>query len=228
MAARNLAQYSFIGVGSFWIRNKTASEDHFIEIGNVNEATFSADEDKLELRDYTSPGGGNANTLSRLQTPVLNLTISNLSPLMLSTGLRGTKTTKAAGAKTDEAHTAYLGTGENGFVRLDFVPDTTQTITVTGSGGTPTYTAGTDYTVSSTGIIILNGGAITDSTAIEVDYTALGSTIVEALTSSANEYEIILDGVNEAKSNAAVAVTFHSISLPGEDIVRQARCRGRR
>lgn len=198
---------SFLGVGKFWYRVKGTNT--YIEFGNVNEATFSADEERVELRDYESTGGGNCNVVSRLTTPQLTLTVSNLCPGTLAIGLRAGVTATAGGAQTDEAHTAY----DDSLTQFTYLPDVTQSITVTGSGGTPTYVLDTDYTVANTGIVTLSSGSIGDGTAIEVDYTSLGTSRIESLINTASEYEIILDGINEAQSNSPFSVKFHKVKF---------------
>ena len=64
-------------------------------------------------------------------------------------------------------------------------------VTVTGSGGTPTYTVTTDYTLDANmgQIYIVPGGGISDSTNIEVDYTpnANSRTQVESASLTATE-----------------------------------------
>lgn len=64
-------------------------------------------------------------------------------------------------------------------------------VSVTGSGGTPTYTLTTDYTVDAAmgRIYIVSGGGIADDTAIEVDYTPNTNSRTRIATASLSSVE---------------------------------------
>jgi hypothetical protein len=98
------------------------------------------------------------------------------------------------------------------------------TATLTCMGKT-TLVANTDYSVTAGGIYIESDAAATDGEAIEVDYTKAAGSEVEALLNSAQEYEIVFDGLNEARSGKAVIVhvfrqkigAAQNLGLIGED-----------
>lgn len=75
----------------------------------------------------------------------------------------------AAPSITDEAATS----DEGAWVDLDNARIQPGTVTVTGSGGTPTYTEGTDYVIDYADgqLWTLAAGSIGDGTTLEVDYT---------------------------------------------------------
>lgn len=196
-----MADYSYIGKGSLYIRKKGAASKMY-SVGNVSKLEFSVSEEKKELKNFQSAGGGLANSLSRIDKVEASLTLHDLSPENLAMALYGSTTAVAAGAVTDESHTAYLG----GLVRLDNLPDLTQSITVTDGTGTTTYVQDTDYTLTRAGILILSTGSIPDASAILVDYTKLAGNVVQALTDSAAEWELVFDGLNEAQSGKAVVI----------------------
>lgn len=142
----------------------------------------------------------------------VNLTLLDLSPENLAIALRGTASEDVSAATvTDEAHTAYAGA----LIPLDFLPDTSQTVTVViNPGATPTSTTqDTDWTLTRAGITIIEGGAITDGSTIGVSYTKALQSMVEAMTESATEFELIFDGLNEAQSGKAVTVRVHRLKF---------------
>ncbi len=150
----------------------------------------------------------------------MTLTLTDWSPENLELATRGTKTAVSAGTVTGEQHTAYVDAP----IPLDYLPDisdTAATVTVTlDPGGTATtLTEGTDYRVTKTSIIPLEGGAVTDGDTIEVDYTKRKSAIVEALMVEATELEGRFDGRNDANGEPFTVhvkkVTFGAASSLG-------------
>jgi len=64
----------------------------------------------------------------------------------------------------------------------------------------------TDYEVRPGGIFFLAGGSTTDGETFEVDYNYGAQDLIQALESSAQEYEVVFDGLNEARSAKSVVV----------------------
>lgn len=203
-----MADFSYIGKGQIYLGLKAGGEA-LRPIGNVGSLELTIEEEKKELPDFTSSGGGFYNTLSRVTGVTGTITMHDLSPKNLALALRGAASTVTTGAITDESHTGYAG----GLVDFAKQPDTTQTITVTSDPAGTTYVEDTDYTVTRSGIVIIAGGAITDGTAILVDYTPVAAELVQALTASANEYKMVLDGLNEARSGKATTHTMYRVKF---------------
>jgi hypothetical protein len=90
--------------------------------------------------------------------------------------------------------------------------------------GLETLVAGMDYEVRPGGIFVLAASAI-DGEVWSVGYTKAGYDVVQALTTSGREYELLFDGLNEARSGKRTRVTAYrvkvgaakTISLIGED-----------
>lgn len=86
-------------------------------------------------------------------------------------------------------------------------------------------TAGTDYELRSSGVLILSAASYTDLEALEADYTTVAQDLVQALVASGREYELVFDGVNEARSGKRMSVNafrvrlgaLQNLSLIGED-----------
>lgn len=82
-----------------------------------------------------------------------------------------------------------------------------------------------DYENTPAGIRILETAAFTDGQGLTIDYTSAAADVVQALTAASKEYEIVFEGLNEARSGKAVIVTVYrgklgaaqNIGLIGED-----------
>lgn len=94
--------------------------------------------------------------------------------------------------------------------------DTGQAITVTGSGGSPSYTEDTDYVIDArNGMIrVLSTGGIADAATIEVSYTftTLAGTKIDGAQVTDLPLRVMIDGRNLANDHR-VAVIVHRANL---------------
>lgn len=181
------------------------------ELGEVSELKISADEEVKQLADHTG-GGGNYATARWIKAVTASMTLHDLNLENLKLALRASATTAAQGTVTDEPHTAYV----DGLLRLAHPQPSA--VAITGTGGTPTYTAGTDYEVRPGGIYILDG-VIADGAAVLVSYSYAGHDVVEALTQGATVLELSFEGINRADDDKPVIVDVYKISLaPVKDL----------
>lgn len=203
-----IADASYIGKGEIFI-GPYAGGSAMVSIGNCAELVFSHETEKKELLDYTSSGGGKANSIERITGVTMSLKAHDLNAANLAIGAFGSTAAVTAGAITNEPHIAYKG----GLVPLTYVPDLTVAPVVTDVAGTTTYTEGTDYVVTGAGIYVTTGSTIPNSVAsavnIHVDYTKKAVSVVEALVNSAGEYKLVFAGLNEAQSGKQTVVTVH-------------------
>jgi hypothetical protein len=179
-------------------------------VGNATAFSYSADEEKKELKNFRTAGGGNYNSLTRVTAVNINLTLSDFSADNLTLGLFGGVSAVAAGAVADEAQTTPADVSADFLLPTDNMVDTTQTVTVTGTGGTPTYVEGTDYEKKAAGILVLAAGSIPASTALEIDYTKKATNVVQAFVNAAQNRQIVVDGLNEAQNGDPVFIKVHS------------------
>lgn len=202
---------SFIGGGKIYLREVGALAA-MLAVGNADSFNFAIAEDKNQ-RNFQKKGGGNIASQSAITDVTASVNALSFQPNILAVALRSLVNTVVAGAVTAEAHPAYKG----GFIELVKMPDTDIVMTVNGTGGTPTYVLGTDYTVGNTGIEITEDSTIADSVAgadnIEVTYTAVESYDIEGITRAAVEYEILFDGFNDADDGKAVSVKCHKVKF---------------
>lgn len=200
--------YSYLGAGKAYIREYGA-EAPFLEIGNASAVNLGVTEQSITLQDHTQPGGGTYNEVKRIESVDLNITMHDLSPANIARAFLGTVSSTVAGNASAEPVVAYKG----GFVPLAHVPSSITA--VTGPGGTPTYSEGTDYEfrdgglwIPATSTIAAPVGGVAN---IEVTYAYQAQDTVQAMTAAAKDYELVFVGLNEARSGKPVRVTVHRV-----------------
>ena len=213
-----MADQSYIGKGEVF------EDGRFI--GNVSELKFSFEEEKKEQADFTTGGGGLANSITRIKTVGISLTAVDFSDDNLALATYGTKTDVTATAVTDESvmSPADVADGDR-LMEVANVIDTSIAPVVTSDPAGTTYVEGTDYTFNAAGIIILSGGAITAALALLVSYTKKAVGVIETLTNTAAERRLVFVGLNEAQSGAPMVITVYrakfgptsELSLIGDD-----------
>lgn len=110
--------YSYIGKGKVYLAPYGSGPARFV--GNVSALSFSVSEEKKELLDYTSSGGGKCNSISRISAVEASMTLANLSPKNIAAATFGAVSAVTAGAVTNELQTGYLG----GLVQTDYMINT--------------------------------------------------------------------------------------------------------
>lgn len=183
--------YSYIGVGPIYIK-RTDIQGGMLPLGNSPKFKIGIEEETKELRDYTSPGGGIRNKISRIKSANISLTVTDLSPDNLAMAVFGNVENVNSGSVSNETKTAYKGS----FILLDKAGATS--VVVKNEDGTVTYTEGEDYVVKSAGLWIPATSSITDASTIKVSYNYPKQDVVQALTTSGYEYELLFEGFNEA------------------------------
>jgi len=201
-----MATRSYIGKGKIYLKPYGSAEG-FTAIGNASQLQANIAEDKKELLDYTSAGGGLVNSLVRISSVATSITVHDLSPENLAIALRGTTSaTTSVVAIVAESLVCY--TGLNPTARII---NTSVAPVVTSSPAGTTYVAGTDYNISPAGITLINDTL--DGDTLLVSYTPVADDLIQALTSSAQEYTLLFDGLNEAASGDAVIIKMHKVKF---------------
>lgn len=199
---------SYMGKGTIYVREKGGTTGA-LTLGNCSALDLAFNEDKKEQKDFEEAGGAVTDTVSRIDSVVASVTALSLSAQNVALALRGLVTVDTGVAVSAEPHTAY----DNGFIRLNNIPDNNEALVVNASGGTPTYVEGTDYVRKNSGVVVIAGGGITDGSSIEIDYTSADAYTVEGLSASGKEYEVIFDGLNEADSGKPVLISLHRVKF---------------
>lgn len=203
-----MSQYSYVGKGTIYGGLPGGKLRAF---GNASALTLGATEETNDLRDFTNPGGGLDDFVTRISDVTLSATLHDISPENLALAFFGQLTEVVATSVTGEDHIAQLG----GLVRLDNLPDQSDSavFAVTDQTATTTYVEGTDYQRTAAGLIPLAGGGIADGDTILVDYDKRASAVVQALTKAAENYQLVFEGLNEAKSGRPVVVDVHLVKF---------------
>lgn len=175
-------------------------------VGNVSELTFTHEESKVSVPDFTQSGGGEYDSIRRVDAVGLSMTQWDiLKPAELARATRGVASAQTTTTPiVSEAHTAYPG----GLIVLARIPDHSASITVV-DAGTGGYAETTDFIRTPSGIEIVTGGGITAATPVLISYTPLASDNVEALVTSGMRYKLHFAGLNEADSDRPVLLDVH-------------------
>ena len=202
-------QVSYIGKGEVFIQKRGTAGAKMVPIGNCSSLKFGIAEDKKELQDYTRAGGGLLDSVTTIKSVTASMSVSNLSPENLALATRGTTSAVASATVTDEAHAGIL---LGSLIRLAKVPDVTAPVTVK-KGATVIASAG-NWEINGAGLWIAAAPAdLLANDDITVSYTALAGDVVQALTTSNDEYTMIFSGLNEARSGKPVIVTVHRLKF---------------
>lgn len=178
-----MADYSYIGAGKVRLR-EVGSLNPLVHIGNVSALSFSVAQDEKELKDFTQGGGGAYNSVSRISSVDVSMTLHDLSASNLAIALFGTASAIAAGAVTDEASgNAYIG----GLTPTLNPIDTAQTVTVTHAQAAASARANTTayglnaYVLPATanGYVYKATTAGTTGAAIPTYPTTIGATVTD-------------------------------------------------
>ena len=210
--------------GRFYIDNFTvANRTGWRFFGNITSAAVTGELEEIEVVNGTRPNGGNCISLKRYSSLTMTLRNLDLCPdnrAILLAGdvyddeVAGTAIPDAGTAIAAESHTAYPGR----FVLLEHVRSADVTMTVTDTGTGTALAEGADYIVHPSAIQIVEGGAITAPTAVEVAYTARKASVVQAGTNLAREYIMRYVGENEiADGNPQSLGWFYRVNFaPGQ------------
>jgi hypothetical protein len=185
--------------GEVFLRKLSATSPNpngLLPVGNVTEFSVSHEVTEIEQANYQSLGGTTCK-VSYVNGANLNLTMGCIKAKNLALAILGDGEFEnvAGAAVLNEVHRVNA-IGE--LVLFNFIPDPTVAIVVTNVGGLTTYAAGVDYERTPHGIKILEGSTITLGANILVDYTYGSNTLINALTQSQSDYEVVLAGINAA------------------------------
>lgn len=217
-----ITQVSYIGKGEVFAKLRTGGPR--FPFGNVEALTLTVEEERKSILDYTTVGGGELDSVTRISAVSGSLRTTNLNYGNLATGLRGSFSTRSGASVTDEAVNGILEGSLNRTARLI---DTTAAVTVKKSA--VSIAAAGNWRATAAGIWVIAGAPdLADNDNITVTYTALADATVESLLSAAPEMELTVLGLNEARTGKPVVVTCHrmtfdpikEIGLIGDDFSR--------
>lgn len=204
-----------VGVGPVSLREYGNANGPLYHIGNTSELKLVHDEQVIEQPDYDSLGGGTYAEVRRVNSVTASFIMHDLNADNVALATRGKVKVVASGTVTDEPRTAHKGST----IRLTHPK--AGDIVVTSTDGNTTYN---DYEPTGAGIKVLPAGdlataidALSDPAAglpVLIDYTYPGYHETQPLTTAAQYYELVFDGVNEADSGNPVIVDIWKLN-PG-------------
>ncbi len=212
MAEQFDSQY-FSGQGPTFIghRDSSGNPAGLVFVGDMSAVEATPNIDRTDIYENVT---GNRNVAASFKTQTeyaLRLVMKSAKPAHLAQAIGGTVTTKASSSVTDESVKGY----HDKFTPLEHVK--ISSVVITGSGGTPTYVADTDYVVHAAGgmIEVLSTGSISDGADLLVDYSYADQKHVKANPSD-TDLVLIVDGLNRARSDKRGRLTLYKVNLdPG-------------
>ena len=197
---------AYLGVGKIYLEDLDDPKG-LIFIGNCSSLTYEATPQEIEEQDYTTPGGGLDSSVQRIQALNINYNARHFNKANMGRAIYGAATEVAAGTVTGEAHTAHPGA-----MILLANPGATGVV-VKNQAGTTTYVENTDYSINAAGFPeVIAGGAITASTAVQVDYAYAKHVTIQALVKSGKRFKMVFIGLNEARSGKPVVIEVFKVN----------------
>lgn len=195
---------SFIGTGkvkiALYSSGSTIGARKFVDVGNASVFRYSFTEEKKEIRNYQDPAGGNADTVTRVNTIDGQIDLRDFKPANMALALWGTTSALAATAIVGEAgHVINPGSfiPTNRIINTSIAPVVKKGATVI---------APADYTVSVGGITIadtITTATVVAGDAITIDYTPKAGADIQALISGSPEVSIFFEGINQVNGKAS-------------------------
>jgi len=220
MSRTSVAGNHYLGRGKLYVDRWTSAGVSTGEryVGNASVFEPQAPDDEVvEIYDYAESTTPLIDKQVTRRKMTMNATLHEFSAKNVALALFGTASALAQGASsvTDEEHVAYQGT----WIKL--VYRNISAVTVTGTGGTPTYVENTDYAVdATTGRIYIfttaEGGSIADEADIEVDYTYAADTSSTIQAGMATTIEGSLRFIAEPKQGPIFELEVWHFSLSTE------------
>lgn len=200
-----MAEYSYIGKGKVFLAKR--NDDKLRFVGNSDKVELSFTEETKEIKDFTQAGGGVANSVSRIDKVEIGLNLFDYSPDNLAMAVFGEATNAASGNVIGESHILsknHLTRFQHSHISNVIVKDTLTN---------KEYQQDVDYEVLNSGILVLEGGVISDNAPVSIDYNYGASNVIQALVNSGDEYRFVFDGLNEAQSGKKVVIEVYRVKF---------------
>lgn len=201
------------GQGKIFIGDRDAAGKaiNLLFIGDITDAELTPDIQRQEIIENVTGTGQVGASWVTSQKYNFRMTAKSVKHAHLASHLQASNTAKTSASVTDEAHTVKLG----GFSAL--AHPKVSAVTVTGTGGTPTYVADTDYKLHAAEGMIewLSGGTVTDALAVLVDYTHAAQHHMKVNPAQVSKY-LVFAGKNSADSDKQTRCEIYKIKFdPG-------------
>lgn len=176
-----------------------------VPIGNVLELTLEHKEEVQKQEDMTRLGGGTHAEMRRVTEATIKMKLADLNVPNLARASLGIAEGVDAGNATDEPFiVSALGT----LLPLDHIDPTSVVLKKGATAGTATpVSMAANYEPRAEGIYLLETAAdVAVNDKLWVSYSYGEYAVIEALTTKANELELLYGGMNEADSGKPMVV----------------------
>lgn len=203
--------YTYKGKGQLYAAVRGSGR--FVSLCNIEKLEFTPQMSDKELLNTQTVGGGQLDVLSEVTGVDIAIGgISQYSPDNLALLLKGSISTLAAVTTTE---TVKINRG--GLSPVSKPIDWSKPVTVkAGAGAKGTVTPlleGTHWMRSGAGIRVLSVDALIDGDPVDINYTSLAATQVDALTTPNLELELQFEGLNAADGGNPVTVRAFRVRL---------------
>jgi len=192
----------------------------FQKCGLVSSIQTTIETNNLTLSDTTTPQGGEYDSVDRITSVGLAINFREFFTPILAGILWGDVSTVPAATHTDEQHVAAV----DGTIALDNMPLEIDGVTnvVDGAPGTEVFEEFDDWVMTGSGIEVVAGGALETAImaaapgtpySVSVDYKSAAVDVVEALTNSGLELELLFEGENAAGTKKRIEARFWKCRL---------------
>lgn len=181
-------------------------------VGNAMDFTVTADVSEDSQKNMMTAAGGNHCVDYTVDKVTVGLKITCQDARNLAIAMNGEfNSNSAASVVTDESHKSFKGST----IVLENPAASVQA--VTGSSGSPTYVAGTDYVLQNGALSIPATSTIPDGASILIDYTAFAKQdTVELFTHSGKEYFVFFAGQDKVSKAVVNEKLFKVRFKPAE------------
>ncbi|MDH0120838.1 hypothetical protein N7325_13550 [Stutzerimonas stutzeri] len=207
-------------IGGHLKMRRSGSGLPFQKCGLVSTIQTTIETNNLTLGDTTTPQGGEYDSVDRITGVGLSINFREFFTPVLAGILWGDVTTVPSATHTDEQHVAAV----DGTIALDQMPLEIDGVTnvVDGAPGTVTFEEFDDWVMTGSGIEVVAGGALEQAIlaaapgtpySVSVDYKSAAVDVVEALTNSGLELELLFEGENAAGTKKRIEARFWKCRL---------------
>ncbi|MBO2684990.1 hypothetical protein [Shewanella algae] len=186
-----IVKESYIGAGIVYVAGR--------DVGNASGVEVSIEQEEKSLPNYRG-GGGNYDSVTKVSSVKLKMTLNAFSNENLALALRGKVSVLTADPVDNELVVAKL----DGLAPTEKLIDISKPVTVTNSDGSAEYDVDVDYYVSAAGIRAIGTGEIVDGAELKVSYTSAAGNALEALTEAGVTVPVVIDGMNDANGKPCV------------------------
>jgi len=200
--------YSGQGIILLAARDVNGNPTGFFPVGNCPDLKISVSTTTVEHKESKTGQRGIDLRLTTETKATLAMTLENFNSENLARVSRGLSTDVTGAAVVGAAIKARLGK----IVGLPYIKISAVTVH---NGVTP-LVAGTDYWVNADAGSIKFANTIsgvTDGADLTIDYTYASQTLIDGLTTGAQEFYMRFEGLNSARSNEPVVIDIFKFSV---------------